>query len=179
MTADDLGEAWAFIRTTIDTQTGSRWQQNELVTICDGSSCVTLSFQALPCACWLPLGPTYRDNGKGYKNAQTDKNPPKASNGADGTYAFTYWRIFLSSWEFTTGTPHLVTPIVEVHQSSDLSSASFGTDFGAGFDLGSTNSSYAFDSDFAYGGQDAEYGSGTMSSGGGGCHVDCPPIDMK
>jgi hypothetical protein len=168
MDASDLGEAWAFIRSTVNTQTGTSWQQNELVTICDGTSCVTLGFQALGCACWMPLGPTYKDDGHNYKNAQVDKNPPPATNHDSGTSLA--YRIFYSLWSYITGTPKVVTPIVEVHQlnlDADLESAGFGDDFGSAMVFDSNNSTFSFGNDFPFAGANAETATGTIGSTGG------------
>lgn len=176
MTADDLSDAWAFIKSTVNTQTGTSWQQNELVTVCDGTSCLTMSFQALACACWMPVGPTYKDNGQGYKNAQVDKNPPaSAANGDSGN---PFYRFFYAVWTYITGSPKVANPTVTITQSNptqDLATAGFGSDFGSGFSWDSNGSTFSYGADFAYGGANAEYASGSLTQSGGcgrdGCTV--------
>ena len=151
MTADDLGDSWAFIRGTVNTSTGSSWKQNEMVTICDGSSCLLLSFQAIGCGCWMPVGPTIKDNGQGYKNGQATK---KVRVNGDTATPINSWYIWLSYWDFSQMQARLVTPTVTIIQSSQAASLGFESSFSSGYELGSSASSYSYGGDTLVGGYD-------------------------
>ena len=43
-----------------------RWVPGDTITICDGALCLTSVYSN---GVWLPYAPTFRDNGRGYKNA--------------------------------------------------------------------------------------------------------------
>ena len=76
----DMGEITVFLRSTDITD---RWQPNDTITVCDGANCAVVVWQTTT---WAPMGPTFKDSGRGYKNVSADRSL------SDGTrYTLTYY----------------------------------------------------------------------------------------
>ena len=75
-----IPEATAFIKDQNDAimrtnpAAQSRWIPNDVITVCDGSYCLRLIYQAM--GLWLPNTGTTRDNGRGYVNAAVSRGQP-------------------------------------------------------------------------------------------------------
>ena len=72
-----MGDIYIFLRSTKITQ---QWVPGDTVTICDGNSCMPITWRG---TAWQPLGPPYVDNKSSYKNGTSVSGilpPPNTYN---------------------------------------------------------------------------------------------------
>ena len=70
----DLPNVYVFIRST---QITTQWSIGDVVTICDGTSCLQVKWFGTT---WLPTGPAYKDPKLPYKNGTSAYLVPGSSN---------------------------------------------------------------------------------------------------
>lgn len=136
----DPGGVDAFIYSVKNLEDKSKpWGPNDLVTVCDGAQCMTFVFKSPP-GQWLPKGPTFKDNGKGYKNSNVTLSSGWAGGDPFSTYRVTY--TFATPVDFRTVT---VTVGPEIEQTVLPTGGRLGGDrsFSMGFEWGSALSSDA------------------------------------
>jgi hypothetical protein len=68
-----MGDVYIFLRSTKITD---KWVPGDLIVVCDGASCLPLTWRG---SIWAPIGPAYPDPKKSYKNGikinqQTNQN---------------------------------------------------------------------------------------------------------
>lgn len=152
------GELYAFIFQVVNVKV-KQWKAGDLVTICNGEYCQVLVFRSQG---WYPVGPKFKDSGKGYKNA----NVVETTSGLDPRYGAWYYTYNWNTFEIVTQyiTIDRTVPVAV----ADGTSVGGLSDFGGGFEWGS-----ALSSDAAAG--------GSYSWGGGGsprceyCVLDSAP----
>ena len=117
--------------------TTPRWVPGDSITICDGSNCLTLKYQAS--GIWLPFGGTIRDDGRGYQNAGVSRIVG-GSNDWNAVYQMLYGYL---SYSTTVPYERVVTGSVTIVPATAASSG-FGSTFSMGFNWGAASNSDAF-----------------------------------
>ena len=134
----DIGSVTAFIRAEdkaiIDSGPTAKWPEprwipKDTITVCDGNLCLTVEYQAI--GFWLPLGGTYKDNGRSYKNVKASLiSGVVGGAGSDFLLAFRTIDYFgTTSYQYQRVITIKVTPPVP-----RSSAAPFGEGFSFGFE---------------------------------------------
>jgi hypothetical protein len=149
----------AIMRTgpTVNGVLPERWLPGDHITVCDGSLCLMVQYQAG--GVWLPVGGTFKDNGQGYKNANIELK----SGGVGDSRAIFRLSIDYTGYLGVQPIPKRIIvdvgPIVPV--TNIAAGYSSGPNFSLGFEWGSAGSSDA------------------AASGGGGCRNACLPTKLE
>ena len=160
----------ALIRSTVNAQVFAQvpgvtaprtgWRPNDTITICDGTTCMMLLYNAA--GVFIPTLAPFRDTGVGYRNANLSLMKGKLGN----VYAVFYMTYTYTDWT-TSVTPYqrtgsvTVGPLTPVQVLADGSSIGGVTSFTTGYSWGGATSSSAAAAAVGGGG------------GGGGCGGSC------